>query len=127
MSPTFALPDLRSRVAIGQGQGTGLSSYVMGQVGGVEAVNLTVGQIPSHNHTLVAAADGNSGTPSPTVVLGTPLAVDAVYGASSSSNTSLSPNSIAPTGGNQPHENRQPFLAANYIIALVACIFPSQN
>ena len=58
---TFGLPDLRSRVAINQGQGLGLSAYVMGEVGGVENVTLNISQMPHSNHTMgVTNGNGNS-------------------------------------------------------------------
>src|SRR5271165_4385384 len=68
---TFALPDLRSRVPIHQGQGTGLSSYVMGQSGGEETVALTTGQLPAHSHEFVSTAAPVLDTPSGSV-LGSP-------------------------------------------------------
>src|ERR1700756_1809447 len=51
---TFGLPNLQSRVPIHMGQGSGLSSYNIGQSGGVETVTLTTQQIPTHNHLLLA-------------------------------------------------------------------------
>jgi microcystin-dependent protein len=88
-------------------------------------VTLTIPQMPPHTHALSAAPDGTTGTPSPSTVLGTPLAAESVY-AVPGAVTALSPNAIAPSGGSQPHENRQPFLALNYIVSLFG-IFPSQG
>src|ERR1700761_4579341 len=73
-STTFGLPDLRSRVAIGFGQGPGLSNYVQGQLGGMETVTLNINQMPSHNHTFnptgstvnVQAGNGFGTTATPT-------------------------------------------------------------
>jgi microcystin-dependent protein len=68
---TFALPDLRSRVPIHQGQGSGLSSYVMGQASGTESVTLINSQMPSHTHTvLVSNSPATTGVPSAAVTLG---------------------------------------------------------
>ena len=120
----FALPDLRGRVAISQGQGPGLSNYTQGQTGGVETVTLNSAQAPAHTHTLMAATNATGNNPGPGLALGTPAAAVRMYGASSP--TPLAPASIGPFGSGLAHENRQPYLGLNYIIAL-AGIFPSQN
>jgi microcystin-dependent protein len=121
---TFALPDLRSRVPIHQGQGTGLSPYVIGQAGGTENVTLTVQQIPSHTHVANCSSNSsNSASP-----------VNAIWAKDSGSDTpyaaqakkTMLPNAIGPAGGSLPHENMQPFMGINYIIALFG-IFPSQS
>lgn len=121
---TFNLPDLRSRVAVGQGQGLGLSPYNQGQTGGSEAVTLSVPQAPTHSHTLMAGANVTTPNPGPTSVLGTPAADVRIYG--SSTPTALAPGSIGAFGSSNPHENRQPYLALNYIVALTG-IFPSRS
>ena len=121
---TFNLPDLRSRVAVGQGQGQGLSPYVQGQIGGQEGVALTTQQAPAHTHTLMASGNVTTPNPGPTLALGTPAAAVRMYAAGSP--TPLAPSSIGSFGGNASHENRQPFLALNFIIALQG-IFPTQN
>lgn len=124
---TFQLPNLQSRVAIHQGQGPGLSPYVIGQTGGAEAVTLTANQIPAHNHLLMAAADGTTATPGPSVTLGTPVSLNMVYAAQGSlTPTQLSNASIGPAGGSQPHSNIKPYLSLNYIISLFG-VFPSQS
>ncbi len=115
----FALPDLRSRVPIGFGQGPGLSPYVEGQTGGVESVILTSGQLPGHQH-VQPASNADEGTNRPN---GAVPARGGVY-AASSDGSALAPTSIV--GSNQAHENVQPYLAMNYIIALQG-IFPSRN
>jgi microcystin-dependent protein len=142
---TFALPDLRSRIPIGAGQGLGLSPYIVGQNGGVENVTLTVGSLAAHTHTatpsgLSAAvrattSGGTTNQPSPSVTLAAP--VDAgrnplnIY-STATPNQSLASGSVtgsvsvALTGGGQPHENRQPYLSVNYIIALQG-IYPSRG
>ena len=121
---TFNLPDLRSRVAVGQGQGLGLSPYLQGQTGGQEGVALNIQQAPAHSHTLMAAGNVTTPNPGPSLALGTPAATVKMYGAGSP--TPLAPSSIGNFGGGASHENRQPFLPLNYIIALQG-IFPSQN
>jgi microcystin-dependent protein len=120
---TFALPDLQSRVAIHQGQGAGLSPYVMGQAGGVEATTISQGQMPAHNH-LVQATNHLAKNEKPTgMVLAHPST--AVYGATSDG-TTMNPAMITNTGGNQPVSEIQPYLVVNFCIALQG-IFPSRN
>jgi len=131
---TFGLPDLRGRVAIGQGTGPGLSSYVIGQESGTESVTLNTNQIPSHNHSLVAwNLPATSATPGPGLGLGAPGLSHTGQQELFYLNTSGSPASpalpadtIMPAGGNQPHNNQAPSLVLNYIIALEG-VFPSRN
>lgn len=121
---TFNLPDLRGRVAVGQGQGPGLANYDQGQAGGAETVALTTAQAPTHNHTMMAAANVTTPNPGPGMALGTPAAAVRVYGANAP--TQLAARSIGNFGSGNPHENRQPYLGLNYIIALTG-IFPSRS
>ena len=128
---TFALPDLRGRVPVGQGQGPGLSPYVLGQQAGTESVTLLTQQMPTHNH-LVNASEGNGSQQAPGngFLAGpiVPTSGNAAVSAyrTSSDGTTMAPTSIANAGGNQPHPNIQPYLCINFIIALEG-IFPSRN
>ena len=123
---TFAVPNLCGCVAVGAGQGTGLQPYVEGQTGGSEQVTVTASQLGSHSHLVAAASPaGTTNTPSTAVVLATSAAKVAIY-ASGAPAVAMAPSSIGASGGSQPHENRQPFLAINYIIAW-AGVYPSQN
>jgi microcystin-dependent protein len=119
----FALPDLQSSVAIHQGQGAGLSPYLMGQKSGVENVTLTETQMPTHVHSVTAnSAPATSARPSGTV----PARASAdVYGAAPDG-TTMNAGMIASSGGSQPHTNIQPYLVVNFCIALQG-IFPSRN
>lgn len=139
---TFALPDLRGRVAIGQGQGPGLSNYTMGQSGGLEGVTLTPAQIPMHVHaatglTVTMSAATTPGTQSvPGTDGANALGASTAGGRPAQLYVNASPSvnlqgagisgNTAPAGGNQPHENRMPYLAINYVIALEG-IFPSRS
>jgi microcystin-dependent protein len=130
---TFALPDLRGRVPVSQGQGPGLSSYTIGQAAGVEQVTLTSSQIPPHQHALNATtAQGSSVSPGNTVMLATPVepgvqtALYVVPGTSVVNPAPMAAQSIGQAGGNQPHSNMMPTLAINYIIAIEG-LFPSRN
>lgn len=107
---TFALPDLRGRVPIHQGNGGGLSPRFMGEMAGVENVTLSLAEMPMHNHIIMtsSAPPGRSGS---------------VLAASGQLNTgpadlSLDPATVTPAGGSIPHENMPPYLVMNYIIAL---------
>lgn len=115
---TFALPDLRGRAAIHQGQG-----FVRGQAGGQEFHTLTQSEMPAHNHLVTASSSqGDTNT-----VQGSLLAreVGIPYG-SYTDLTTLNLATISNTGQSQPHENRQPFLVVNFVIALIG-IYPSQS
>lgn len=119
---TFGLPDLRSRVAIHQGQGPGLSSYVIGEQAGTETVTLLQTEMPAHNH-LHNASNSDATDSSPQ---GNVPAVIPSGGYTATPNTQMNAQSIANAGGSQPHNNIQPFLTLNYCIALVG-IYPSRN
>ena len=122
---TFALPNLQSRVLIHQGQGPGLSNYVIGQNAGVETVTLTTSQIPIHNHAAECSSSaGSQSSPVGNLWAGDAAGLTAEY--SNTQNGQMSAAAIGQSGGSQPHENRMPFLAMNYIISLFG-IFPSQN
>jgi microcystin-dependent protein len=127
---TFAVPDLRGRTPIHQGQGPGLSNYSIGQMAGSETVTLLSSQMPIHSHIALA---NNTAASVAVPVAGNSLAApidvhnDAAYMYSSAAvDTSIAPNSISSAGGNQPHENMQPFLAMNYCIAAEG-IFPVRS
>ena len=140
---TFALPDLRSRVPLGAGQGPGLSTYVEGQSGGTENVSLNINTLAPHTHPATPAGlsatvpamttIGTTNQPGPSAALAAPT--DAarnplnIY-SSAAANQSLGPGtvggSVAPAGGGQPHPNIQPYQSLNYIIALVG-IYPSRS
>lgn len=135
---TFALPDLRGRAVIGQGQGPGLSPYSVGQQTGAETVTLIVSQIPSHTHD-VRAFTAAATSPDPSgLALAQPgdanpeapqvgKSLFYLNPAIGSPNTAALPaDTIQPAGGSQPHENMSPYLALFYIIALQG-IFPSRN
>lgn len=115
---TFAMPDLRGRLPMHQGNG-----YVLGQMGGVESVTLTTNQIPAHTHAAQAnSAIGSQSTPANGVWAAAPTS----RYSSSAPNLAMKNSLVAPAGGSQPHENMMPFLTVSFIISLFG-IFPSQN
>ena len=121
---TFALPDLRGRVAVSSGQGPGLSAYDVGEMGGRESVSLSESQMPAHSHQL-AVNGSTSGSDKPNNRFPGRVSDGTAYAGTSNGKT-LSPGAIARSGGSQPHENRPPHLTLNYCIAL-AGIFPAAS
>ena len=133
---TFGLPDLRSRVPIHNGQGAGLSSYQLGQMGGSESVTLTAVNVGGHTH----AVTGNAAIPVASGEGTTPVAVnnfpagngDAIY-STATDNSVMAPASLSGVtvaaqtpSGNTPINTVQPYIGMNFIICLFG-IFPSRN
>jgi len=121
----FALPNLQSSVPIQQGQGPGLSLYDLGQAGGEPAVTLLATEVPAHTHAYNCAAGGRGAT---NVVAGhsngdAPFQTN-IYNTAADS-TIMNPNMIAPTQS-LPHDNMQPYLGLNFIIALQG-VFPARS
>lgn len=116
----FALPDLRGRIPVGQGQGPGLSDYQIGQVYGIETETLTTGEMPSHNHVLRATNDGAATT----VPTNNSLGAGETY--NSGPGIPSSQTALSPAGSSQPHNNMQPTLVTNWCIALQG-IFPQRQ
>jgi microcystin-dependent protein len=123
---TFALPDLRSRVPVGQGQGPGLSEYVIGELGGQEAVTLTQGQLPSHSHAAVGTNGGGDAVAPIEKVWSADAAGGIAPYSSAIPDVQLAPSAIGFTGSGFAHGNLPPLLAINFSIALFG-IFPSRN
>lgn len=113
---TFALPDLRGRIPIHQGNG-----FILAETGGAEEVTLTVNQIPAHSHPLlVSGAVGQQTNPSGNLVA---QSTQATLYIDDVPNVNLAAQVISPTGGSQPHTNFQPYLCIDFIISLFG-IFP---
>ncbi len=122
---TFMLPDLRGRVAIHAGTGPGLTARALGAKGGMSDVPLTVPQMPAHNHVVNPKFSNTAGQVNPAGNYpGNLGAANPVFG--TVANGPMGAASVAPTGISAPHENMQPYLGINYIIA-VQGIFPSRN
>ena len=119
---TFALPNLQSRIPIHMGQGGGLSNYTIGEQGGTEQVTLTNNQIPIHTHPPLASdAGGTADSPGNNFWAASSLGKPYVAGPPG---VQMNQQSIAATGGSQPHDNMMPFLCVSYIISLFG-LFPS--
>jgi microcystin-dependent protein len=125
---TFGVPDLRGRLPVGNGNGTGLSPRVMGQQFGVESVTLLTTQIPAHNHSFNASTTAPSTSPSPAGTVFAHSDTDKIYVSSPTGPAPETMNAatVQATGGTQPHNNIMPTTAINYIMC-TAGIFPSRN
>jgi len=137
---TFALPDLQGRLAVGQGQLSGGSVYVMGETAGTESATLTTNQMPAHVHTATAATtailsaestQANAQNPNgKCLASGTNIYADEDPAANrqmaTSCITATTTVTVNPTGGSQPFSILQPFLVTNYSVC-VEGLFPSRN
>lgn len=119
---TFALPNLQGRVPVNQGQGTNLPAISWGASGGENSHTLTTLEMPAHNHYVTASGQAPD-QPSPSGNY-LPTATTNLYAASA--NTSMAAAEIANNGGNQPHNNMQPYLVVSAIIALTG-VFPARS
>jgi microcystin-dependent protein len=116
---TFAMPDMRGRLPIHQGNG-----FTLSQSGGSEQVTLTVPQIPVHTHAFLAM-NNPADSPSPQGnMIGVSSNTNVFF--NDTPNVAMSPSMLSSVGGNQPHSNIQPFLCVDFIISLYG-IFPSPN
>jgi microcystin-dependent protein len=134
---TFNLPDLRGRLPMGQGTGNGLTPRTVGDSAGAETWSLVSSNIPPHRHSLMVATKNNiatnADTPSANVVLATTTGKNEqgqtitvnIYATDANPSQALDPTAISQTGG-QPHDNRMPYLALNFCIALNG-IYPSRS
>ena len=118
---TFALPDLRSRTPIHVGSSNG-GSHLLGQKGGEESHTLNTGEMPAHTHQ-AQASNSDADTPIPENNL--PGNVLAQAYRTPADLSAMASDTIANTGGNQSHDNMQPYLAVNFVIALQG-LFPSR-
>ncbi|KIG17597.1 Microcystin dependent protein [Enhygromyxa salina] len=121
---SFALPDLRGRVAIHEGAGPGLTLRKLGETGGHETVTLTVNQMPAHNHPVLA--DKTLATTGDPVGNAFGHTGDTSIYEAGPPNQVMDADTIGNRGGGQPVDVMPPFLAINFIIALEG-IFPSRN
>jgi microcystin-dependent protein len=115
---TFALPDLRSRVPLHQGNG-----HVLGETAGAETVTLTTDQLPSHGHVPQSNSAGTATGPAGNVWANSAALQ---FAPSSSPLQPMNQGAVGSAGGGQPHDNMPPFQAVNFVIALEG-IFPTQS
>jgi microcystin-dependent protein len=123
----FALPDLQGSAPMHPGQGPGLSLHDLGETGGSDTVSLLESEIPSHSHptaTNVGTADLQG--PAPQRTIGKADGGTAFKANAGNTIVQMSGNSLAPAGGDQPHNNMQPYLTLNFCIALQG-VFPPRS
>lgn len=126
---TTALPNLAGRAPMHPGRGPGLTSRRLGQNGGVESVTISEAQMPNHSHTQTGSSEETEfdGTADPlNAVTGVVEGGKEVYANASSTIVGLSPDIVDNTGSGEPHNNMQPYLSINFIIALVG-LYPSRG
>jgi microcystin-dependent protein len=114
---TFALPDLRGRIPIHQGNG-----FILAETGGAEEITLTVNQIPAHSHPLLASSSGGTLATPVNNLLAESVAINPYI--EDQANSNMNASAVSAVGGSQPHTNFQPYLCINFIISLFG-IFPS--
>lgn len=121
---TFGLPNLQGCLSIDQGQGPGLSQYVMGETSGTPTVTLLPGEVPPHLHSILGAkGGGNQSSPG----TGVALSQSALYAAAGQNPSALNSAVFGPSvGNNLPHNNLMPYLTLNWIIALQG-VFPPRS
>ncbi len=120
----FALPNMQGRAPVHRESN---NNIVQGQQGGVEAVTLTVAEMPAHRHNLNTSTDfANGNMPGNALPAARARGGMAIYGPGGSADAQMSPQAVGPVGGNQPHNNMQPYSVLNICIALQG-IFPSRN
>ncbi len=122
----FALPNLQGSAPMFWGQGPGLSLHDLGETGGSETVSLLESEIPAHSHTVYAQSNplGSSSVPSDKSF--TRPASGNLYFSGAASTVQMDPNTLAPAGGDQPHNNMQPYLTLSFCIALQG-VFPPRT
>jgi microcystin-dependent protein len=124
---TFALPNIQGNMVLGQGQGQGLSDYFLGQESGAPFVTLLQSEIPVHNHLVEAVPDpADQTTPQNNRSLARSKPGNVYQSTTNQNIVTMDPNSTSVAGGSQPHNNQQPFLVMNFIIAMQG-VFPPRG
>jgi microcystin-dependent protein len=124
---TFALPDLQGRAPMHPGQGPGLSLHDLGETGGSDTVTLLQSEMPNHPHTMRANTDfADLQVPSPARSIARSQNANAYKAPAGQPVVQLNPGALAPAGGDQPHNNLQPYLTLYFHIALQG-VFPPRT
>lgn len=122
---TFGLPNLKGRLAMGAGQGSGLTAHPLGAAVGSATVTLTANELPAHNHQLICDATMGS-QPNPGEAFAAGERGGALYHSNPTSLVPMAPQAMSMAGGGGAHPNIQPFVVVNYCICLVG-VYPTRN
>ena len=123
----FALPDLQGRGPMHPGQGPGLSLHDLGETGGSETVTLLESEIPSHSHAMRASNDASTTNAPAGATVARPFGRgNNIFQTGNTNLVSMAPEALAPAGGDQPHNNLQPYLTFYFAIALQG-VFPPRT
>lgn len=123
---SFAFPDMRGRIPTHFGTGPTLTEHLIGSKFGTETVTLTLNEIPAHEHPMMVSKDSGFTNDPTGQVPGTTPAEFYTVPTDQSKVTSLMPNTVGSSGGNQPHSNLMPTLCINFILSLQGT-YPSRN
>jgi len=122
----FALPDMQGNAPMHPGQGPGLSLHDLGETGGSETVSLLESEIPSHSHTMGAQNVPLGTVQTPTGNVFSHPASGNLFNKVNPAVVNMADQTLAPAGGDQPHNNMQPYLTLNFCIALQG-VFPPRT
>lgn len=123
----FALPNVQGNAPMHPGQGSGLSLHDLGETGGSETVSLLESEIPNHNHGVGAQTVALSAVATPAnATLSRPASGNLYYNNAGATLVPMNTNALTPAGGDQPHNNMQPYLTLNFCIALQG-VFPPRT
>ncbi|HEX8366671.1 MAG TPA: tail fiber protein [Allosphingosinicella sp.] len=116
---TFALPDLRGRLPVHQGNG-----FILAETGGAEEITLTVNQIPVHTHAALVSTNPATDLNATNSLVGSSPSIN--FFIEQEPDVAMNAQSVIPVGGSQPHTNFQPYLCVDFIISLFG-LFPRQT
>lgn len=122
---TFALPDFQGRVGIQSGQGNGLSYYDLGEANGADNVTLIQSELPIHTHNVMSVPDPGDTNVMTNNAIGRSSG-GSVYSAGGSQTANMNIQMLQVSGGSQPHNNMQPYLTLNFVIAMQG-VFPPRG
>jgi microcystin-dependent protein len=122
----FALPNFQGLVPVHAGQGAGLSNYTLGGTGGVASVTLSVGELPSHTHSIGCETGGGVDSPANAVWGSGARGKPPAYSTTGTPSANLSSAALASAGSGLPHNNMSPYLVLSFCIALQG-VFPARN
>jgi microcystin-dependent protein len=122
----FALPNFQGSVPVHAGEGNGLSPYELGQTGGASSVTLTVGELPTHTHTVGCQTGGGVDGPANAIWGNGARGKPPAYSTTGTPTDALSGSALSSVGSGQAHNNNSPYLPLMFCIALQG-VFPARN